>query len=100
MRGRSPDGYLGAVVFVRRSDGLVVELGSAHFVYRALSEVFESVFRDIGETADAEAIKAEIIARSEAYSAEHGLVEDVDESIDELVAALLDAEHKPREPGA
>ena len=78
MRGWSPDpDYVGASVFVRRRDGLVVELGSSPFLF--YFDVFEGVFGDIGETADAEEIKAEIIARSKAYWLEQGLDLDADD---------------------
>ena len=74
LRGWSPDpDYIGGFVFVRRSDGLVVELESFFFYWR---DFFEGVFRDIGETADAEEIRAEIIARGEAYWDEQGLAGD------------------------
>lgn len=111
LRGWSPDtGYIGGYVFVRRSDSLVVGLGSTPFLF--WSGVFEGVFRDIGETADAEEIKAEIIARSKAYWEEQGLADDdLGTSIDELLqtaqkhpdASLLDVlddEYRTREPGA
>jgi hypothetical protein len=110
LRGWSPDGYVGGYVFVRRSDGLVVELGSTPFLF--WPEVFEGVFGDIGETASAEEIKAEIIARSKAHWAEQGLADDdLGTSIDELLETaqkhpdaslldILDDEYRTREPGA
>ena len=76
-----PD-YVGAWVFVRRSDGLVVELGS-HFLL--WFEVFEGVFRDIGQTAGAEEITAEIIARSEGYPDEQGLAFEDDDELAEIL---------------
>jgi hypothetical protein len=100
-------------VFLRRSDGLVVQLESFLLFW---FKGFEGVFRDIGETADADEIRAEIIARSKAYWAEQGLdpdAPDPEESIHELTetlgtstvnklvdAGLLGDEYRTREPGA
>ena len=63
-RGRAPNGYLGGHVFVRRRDGLVVEMGSNPLWY--FKPVFEEVLRDIGESATAEQIHSESRARSAA----------------------------------
>jgi hypothetical protein len=73
LRGRDPDAYLGGYTLVRRRDGLVVELGSSPLLYRP--EVFEGVLNDIGETAGADEIHFEIVARSN----EASLLEELDE---------------------
>jgi hypothetical protein len=91
LRGWSPDpGYIGGATFVRRSDGLLVELGSSPFQY--CPDVFEGVFRDSGETAAAREIKAEIIARSEAHWAEYGFADGETETFEQLAEQGLVSE--------
>ena len=65
LKGRPRNAYLGGYTFVRRRDGLVVEVGSNPSQF--LAEVFPDVLREIGETAGAEQIVAEIAARTDAY---------------------------------
>jgi len=59
-RGRGSNFYAGGYVFVRRRDGLVVEVASNPL----LQPFYEDVLRDIGESATAEQIVSEIRARS------------------------------------
>src|SRR5262249_10822705 len=102
LRNRPPAALAGPHRFVRRRDGLVVELGSDP--HRFLWDVFEGVFRDLGEAGTAGRIGAEVVSRTAAYWAEREVEWEADRALDAIMtvvarALAAQAEELPQEPG-